>query len=322
MLNHGYVRDHVDKADKLVLDGRTTGIWTDDPSFIVHPEAGKWLIALGEKAFGMDPFGWRIASAVVGALMVLVMVRLARRLTGSTALGCVAGLLLCFDGLHLVLSRLALLDIFVAFFVLCGVACLVNDRDWFRTRLAPPGAGRRAAGLRSGTPRAAPPVAAAGRGVVRAGGRHQVDGPLPAGRVRPAGVGVELRRAAPVRGPARGAPLGARGRRTRVLPAGRRRLPGLRRHLDRLAGQRPRVRGPPLLDAVHPLRPPGRLQGRLRRRRPVALGARAGRLRSRRAGAVTALAVELPPGRLRLPRPLPQLLRPHLPVAARPGGCC
>jgi len=93
------------------------------------------LIALGEKAFGMDPFGWRIASAVVGALMVLVMVRLARRVTGSTVLGCVAGLLLCFDGLHLVLSRLALLDIFVAFFVLCGVACLVNDRDWFRVRL-------------------------------------------------------------------------------------------------------------------------------------------------------------------------------------------
>ena len=42
---------------------------------IVHPEVGKWLIALGEKAFGMDPFGWRIASAVVGSLMVLVMCR-------------------------------------------------------------------------------------------------------------------------------------------------------------------------------------------------------------------------------------------------------
>ena len=49
------------------------------------------------------------------------MCRLARRLTGSTALGGVAGLLLCFDGLHFVLSRLALLDIFVAFFMLCGV---------------------------------------------------------------------------------------------------------------------------------------------------------------------------------------------------------
>ncbi len=66
----------------------------------------------------------------------LVLVRLVRRLTGSTLLGCVAGLLLAFDGLHFVLSRLALLDIFVAFFTLCGVACVVNDRDWFRARMA------------------------------------------------------------------------------------------------------------------------------------------------------------------------------------------
>ena len=136
LLNHGYVRDYVSDADELILEGTTTGIWKDDPAMIVHPEVGKWLIALGEKAFGMDPFGWRIAAAVTGALMVLVMVRLARRLTGSTALGCVAGLLLCFDGLQFVLSRLALLDIFVAFFLLCAVASLVNDRDWYRARMA------------------------------------------------------------------------------------------------------------------------------------------------------------------------------------------
>ena len=34
------------------------------------------------------------------------------------------------------LSRLALLDIFVALFMLCGVSCVVNDRFWFRARLA------------------------------------------------------------------------------------------------------------------------------------------------------------------------------------------
>ena len=68
--------------------------------------------------------------------MVLVMVRLVRRLTGSTLLGGVAGLLLCFDGLHFVLSRLALLDIFVALFLLSAVSCLVADRDWGRARMA------------------------------------------------------------------------------------------------------------------------------------------------------------------------------------------
>ena len=116
---------------------------------VVHPEVGKWLIALGEKAFGMDPFGWRVAAAVVGALMVLVMCRLVRRVTGSTLLGCVAGLLLGFDGLHLVLSRLALLDIFLAFFILCAVHCLVADRDWFRRRLAATAASTPAAGWRA-----------------------------------------------------------------------------------------------------------------------------------------------------------------------------
>jgi dolichyl-phosphate-mannose-protein mannosyltransferase len=136
MANHGYARQYVEDADKQILDGRTTGLWTDDPSMIVHPEVGKWLIALGEKAFGMDPFGWRISAAVVGALMVLVMCRLVRRLTGSTALGCVAGLLLSLDGLHFVLSRLALLDIFLAFFLLCAATCLVIDRDWHRARMA------------------------------------------------------------------------------------------------------------------------------------------------------------------------------------------
>jgi dolichyl-phosphate-mannose-protein mannosyltransferase len=144
LLHFGYVKEYLDDADGNpdtdinadIEGGHVTGVWSDDPSMVVHPEVGKWLIALGEKAFGMDPFGWRISAAVVGALMVLVMCRLARRLTGSTALGCVAGLLLSFDGLHFVLSRLALLDIFLAFFLLCGVACIVNDRDWHRARMA------------------------------------------------------------------------------------------------------------------------------------------------------------------------------------------
>ena len=134
--HHGYATGYVDKANDKILSGNLHGLWTGSPNMVVHPEVGKWLIGLGEHLFGMDPFGWRVASAVVGTLMVAVMVRLARRVTGSTLLGCVAGLLLCFDGLELVLSRLALLDIFVAFFLLCAVSCLVADRDWGRLRMA------------------------------------------------------------------------------------------------------------------------------------------------------------------------------------------
>jgi dolichyl-phosphate-mannose-protein mannosyltransferase len=135
LLKFGYVRNTVENADEMIARGDLTGLFTTDTSYYVHPDIGKWLIALGEWAFGMGSFGWRVAAAVAGSLTVLVLARLVRRLTGSTLLGCVAGLLLCFDGLHFVMSRLALLDVFMAFFLVCAVACLVADRDWGRARM-------------------------------------------------------------------------------------------------------------------------------------------------------------------------------------------
>jgi dolichyl-phosphate-mannose--protein O-mannosyl transferase len=136
LLHHGYSQNYISRANEEILAGRTSDLWTGTPNMVVHPELGKWLIALGESVFGMTPFGWRVASAVTGALMVMVMIRLARRVTRSTLLGLVAGLLMCFDGLQLVLSRLALLDLFLGFFVLCAVSCMVADRDWVRSRMA------------------------------------------------------------------------------------------------------------------------------------------------------------------------------------------
>ncbi|MEV0351939.1 phospholipid carrier-dependent glycosyltransferase [Nonomuraea sp. NPDC050680] len=109
---------------------------TDCASFVAHPPLGKWMIGLGEWLFGMNPYGWRFAAAVVGTLSILILARLARRMTRSTMLGCLGGLLLSLDGLHLVLSRTALLDIFLMFWVLAGFACLVVDRDRSRQRLA------------------------------------------------------------------------------------------------------------------------------------------------------------------------------------------
>lgn len=136
LVHHGYVTGYVADANQKILDGNLHGLWTNDPSMVVHPEVGKWLIGSAELVAGMTPFGWRLAPAIIGSLMVMVMIRLTRRVTGSTMLGLVAGILMCFDGLQLVLSRLALLDIFEAFFMLCALSCMVADRDWFRARLA------------------------------------------------------------------------------------------------------------------------------------------------------------------------------------------
>ncbi len=136
LVHHGYVTGYVSDANTRILNGNLHGLWTSDPSMVVHPEVGKYIIGVTELVAGFTPFGWRLASAIIGSLMVMVMIRLTRRVTGSTMLGLVAGLLMCFDGLQFVLSRLALLDIFEAFFVLCAVSCMVADRDWFRERLA------------------------------------------------------------------------------------------------------------------------------------------------------------------------------------------
>ena len=126
------------EADQLINNGdtRPADLFTDEPSKVVHPEVGKWMIAVGEWVFGLTPLGWRFSAALTGTLMVLVMCRLVRRLTGSTLLGCIAGVLLATDGLHFVMSRFALLDIFLAFWLLCAAHCLVADRDWGRAKLA------------------------------------------------------------------------------------------------------------------------------------------------------------------------------------------
>ena len=194
LLHFGYSQNYVDKANDQILAGQTDGLWTGVPNMVVHPEVGKWLIALGEQTFGMTPFGWRVSAAVVGSLMVLVMIRLARRVTRSTLLGLVAGLLMCFDGLHLVLSRLALIDIFLAFFVLCAVACMVADRDWGRERLArhvPSGAMLRPGEL--GSAAAVASVAAGHRRLLGPRDRHQVVGAVPAGGLRAADVALGRR---------------------------------------------------------------------------------------------------------------------------------
>ncbi|MCW2749641.1 MAG: phospholipid carrier-dependent glycosyltransferase, partial [Aeromicrobium sp.] len=136
LLHHGYVQDWTDDANTRIAAGHySASLMTGLPTEIVHPDGGKWLIAIGESIFGFNSFGWRISAVVVGALTVLVLARLVRRLTGSTVIGCFAGLLLCFDGMHFVMSRLGLLDVFLTFWLVCGVACLVADRDWIRDRL-------------------------------------------------------------------------------------------------------------------------------------------------------------------------------------------
>ena len=135
LLKLGYEGSWPENANAMIASGNAD-VYTTNASFIVHPQVGKWLIASGEWLFGMNSFGWRFPALVFGSLLVAVVIRLARRLTRSTMVGAIAGFLLCVDGLDFVMSRLALLDIFEAFFIAAGVLAVVIDRDYFRHRLA------------------------------------------------------------------------------------------------------------------------------------------------------------------------------------------
>lgn len=132
LLNFGAERKTVEGADEILLasDGANyLGIFQDAASYVVHPPVGKWVIASGEAIFGATPFGWRISVAILGVLSVLLTARIARRLTNSNFVGTLAGLLLAIDGLHIAMSRTALLDTTLSFLVLCAFGLLIIDRD-------------------------------------------------------------------------------------------------------------------------------------------------------------------------------------------------
>ena len=109
--------------------------------FIVHPPVGKLLIALSSYLWdgghaSTNSVGWRLAPAIAGIISVVILTRVARRMFRSNLFGAVAGTLLALDGISLVQSRVALLDIFLQLFILAGFAALVVDRDQMRGRLA------------------------------------------------------------------------------------------------------------------------------------------------------------------------------------------
>jgi dolichyl-phosphate-mannose--protein O-mannosyl transferase len=136
LINQGYEGSWPKDVDASILRNPDAVAVPTDPGYVVHPPVGKWVIGLGEHLFGFTPFGWRFMVAVLGTLSVLMLCRIGRRLFRSTFLGCLAGLLLAVDGLHFVMSRTALLDQVLMFFVLAAFGCLLVDRDRSRRRLA------------------------------------------------------------------------------------------------------------------------------------------------------------------------------------------
>lgn len=141
LLEFGYARSFIEGADERIMDG-DLDVFTEEPSFVVHPPLGKWLIALGIRLVGMEPTGWRLATAIAGIVTVFLVARVGRRLFRSTLLGCAAALFVAVDGMAIAVSRTAILDGILAMFVIAAFACLLVDRDRVRSAYADWGAAR------------------------------------------------------------------------------------------------------------------------------------------------------------------------------------
>jgi dolichyl-phosphate-mannose--protein O-mannosyl transferase len=131
-LPKGYIFDEIyyaKNANSLIRNGVELN-FQGQAEFIVHPPLGKWLIGIGIKLFGNNEFGWRISAAVIGTVCVLLIYLITNQLFNSLFLSNVAAALMALDGLSLVMSRVALLDIFLMFFILLSFYFLLKKYIW------------------------------------------------------------------------------------------------------------------------------------------------------------------------------------------------
>jgi dolichyl-phosphate-mannose-protein mannosyltransferase len=124
--NAAQLLDYGVEAEPRVEGDPSQGV---DPVFVVHPPVGKWLIAEGIAVFGDHSFGWRFSSAVAGTLLVATTYFIALRLFRRRGVAALTAFLLSIEGLALTMSRIAMLDVFLALFVAVGVWALLIDRD-------------------------------------------------------------------------------------------------------------------------------------------------------------------------------------------------
>jgi dolichyl-phosphate-mannose-protein mannosyltransferase len=131
----GFVFDEIfyaRNACRFVINTAQCGI--GDLVSGAHPPLGNWLIGIGIRIFGFNEFGWRIAAAAAGTLGVALLYLLLRRLlvghvsaTAGTVGATVASGLLGVDPLHVVQSRVAMLDVFVTLFVIATILFATLD---------------------------------------------------------------------------------------------------------------------------------------------------------------------------------------------------
>ncbi len=98
--------------DEVIMVGQAHDFLNSIPVFDYHPPLATHLIALGIWLLGDVPWGWRVANAACGSALVGITFLVGRRMFGSRLAGALAALFVLCDGLFLVDSRFAIMEIF------------------------------------------------------------------------------------------------------------------------------------------------------------------------------------------------------------------
>jgi dolichyl-phosphate-mannose-protein mannosyltransferase len=85
---------------------------------LAKPPLGKMIMALGMKAAGDNPFGWRVAAALCGALTLVAVYLWAFLLLRDSRLAFLAAGLTLFNNFLFVMSRVGMMDAFLMFFLM------------------------------------------------------------------------------------------------------------------------------------------------------------------------------------------------------------
>ena len=88
------------------------------PYETTHPPLGKVIMSWFVLLFGMTPFVWRFAGALMGILMLPAMYLFGKQLFKKTAYATVTMLLMTLDCMHLTQTRIATIDSFPVFFII------------------------------------------------------------------------------------------------------------------------------------------------------------------------------------------------------------
>ena len=96
------------------------------PYETTHPPLGKLLMSVGIAIFGMTPFGWRFAGALIGVLMLPALYLLALQLTHKRSVATVSMLAFSLALMHYTQTRIATIDSFPVFFILLSYLCMVR----------------------------------------------------------------------------------------------------------------------------------------------------------------------------------------------------